>query len=123
MKILVRWGALFALSVAINELLSLYVPTRYVAEAWALAALWILFDGIVVATELAQAQAMLKTETHRALDLQNLYLLHADTNAQSKRNHTLLLEIRQRVVAQGHRLKHSSQLAGNSMPFTRPPTV
>ena len=82
MKILVRWGALFALSVAINELVALYVPARYVALAWAMAALWILFDCIVVATELAQAQAMLKTETHCALDLQNLYILHADTNAQ-----------------------------------------
>jgi hypothetical protein len=81
MKILIRWGALFALSVAINEFVALYMLTRYVAVAWAMAALWILFDCIVVATELAQAQAMLKTETQRRNDMQNLYILHADTSS------------------------------------------
>ena len=110
----VRWGALFLLSVALNELLSVYAQPRHVALGWALTALWMVFDGVVVATQLTQAEARLKEQTLRADALQAEITTQSRIILNNSDTHTLMCEIRQRVVAQGQRLKQHHEFATSS---------
>jgi hypothetical protein len=102
----IRWSALFLLSVALNELFSIYVRPMHIALGWALTALWILFDGIVVATQLAQAEARLKEQADRVDALQAEILTQSRIILNTSDTRALMCEIRERVVAQGQRLHH-----------------
>ena len=110
----VRWGALFLLSVALNELLSVYAQPRHVALGWALTALWMVFDGVVVATQLTQAEARLKEQTLRADAMQAEIATQSRIILNNSDTHALMCEIRQRVVAQGQRLKQHHEFATSS---------
>ena len=116
----VRWGALFLLSVALNELFSIYIRPMHIALGWALTALWMVFDGVVVATQLAQAEARLKEQTLRADALQAEIATQSRTILNNSDTHALMCEIRQRVVAQGQRLKQHHAFATESFPQAEP---
>ena len=102
----IRWSALFLLSVDLNELFSIYVRPMHIALGWALTALWILFDGIVVATQLTQAEARLKEQADRIDALQAEILTQSRIILNTSDTRALMCEIRERVVAQGQRLRH-----------------
>jgi len=119
MRAVVRWGALFVASMALNELIAIYVLSRYAAVGWALVALWVLYDGSVVATELARVEALLAEEKKRCTEMRTCHMISTHIQGRLSDNHSLLCEIRQRIVTQGHVLKlRSSQLAGGSLPRT-----
>ena len=114
MRAVVRWGALFVASMALNELIAIYVLSRYAAVA-----LWVLYDGSVVATELARVEALLAEEKKRCSEMRTCHMISTHIQGRLSDNHSLLCEIRQRIVTQGHVLKlRSSQLAGGSLPRT-----
>jgi hypothetical protein len=91
----------------------------YAAVGWALVALWVLYDGSVVATELARVEALLAEEKKRCNEMLTCHMISTHIQGRLSDNHSLLCEIRQRVVTQGQLLKSTAQqLAGRSLPRT-----
>ena len=97
----------------VNEIMTLYIRPKWVAAWWALACLWVLFDGMVVAAQLTQMEHDLKEQIKRndALHAQNMVI--SSQNRQSTDNHVLLCELRTRLIHHGQRLR-AHQLAGGS---------
>ena len=86
---------------------------------WALVALWVLYDGSVVATELARVEVLLAEEKKRCSEMRTCHMISTHIQGRLSDNHSLLCEIRQRIVTQGQLLKSTvPQLAGRSLPRT-----
>jgi hypothetical protein len=120
MQSVVRWCSLFTLSMLLNEFIAIYMSPRWAAVGWALVALWILYDGVAVAAELARVEGLLLAETKRCEEMRLCHSVSTDIRSRLVDNHLLLCEIRQRVVAQGQGgvSRSHSQLAGGSLPVT-----
>ena len=119
---LLRFAAMFLASLVANELLIRYFESRYICVAWALACLWVLTDGMLVATQLAVTEKAMQDMTRRceALEIENL--LPSNTILKNSENHLLLCEIRQRIILHGQRHRAHShgrtevELASKSTP-------
>ena len=91
-------GAIFTVSIVVNEFSLQYVHSRYILMAWAILCLWILLDSSPITASLLQAELSLKDQTkhNEALHAENMLL--AKQMLQVEDNHRLLCEIRTRII-------------------------
>ena len=105
-----RTAALFFVSLTINEVATHYLSNRVVLMAWALACLWILFDGSLVAVQLAQTEALLKAQIKRNEAMYEQNAAFSLQLLQTTDNRVLLCEIRTRLGNLNQRIKeHHAQ--------------
>jgi hypothetical protein len=105
-----RTAALFFVSLTINEVATHYLSNRVVLMAWALACLWILFDGSLVAVQLAQTEALLKAQIKRNEAMYEQNAAFSLQLLQTTDNRVLLCEIRTRLGILNQRIKeHHAQ--------------
>jgi len=100
-----RCVGLFFVSLTINEVATYHFSNRLVLLGWALACLWILFDGSLVAVQLTQTEALLKAQIMRNDAMYEQNAAFAQQLLHTTDNHTQLCEIRTKLGTIKQQLK------------------
>jgi hypothetical protein len=129
-KQLLKGLFLACVAITLNEILFSFVSTRCVLLCWALLCLWILYDSMLVATQLTNTELLLQHQTKLNNILHEQNLAFSTQMIHNQDNHQLLCELRTRLMLHGQRLKEHHQMAtyhldnlssGNSPPMQHNP--
>ena len=116
---LIAYSSLFCVMAGFNECLFSCFSSRVITTGWAMACVWVLVDGMSVATQLTYAELALQDLQRRNEALQTENGAHARSDLGHEDMHRLLCEIRQRMIRltkhhHTEHIGHSHNLGGSS---------
>ena len=125
---LAAWTAVVCMSISSHvESVNMF-PQTYVNFTILAFTLWVIFDGVLVASDLRAAETEIKNIQaqlrFQEIQTQTHAMVNNDTVKNMKENYQILCEIRMRVIAMNQRLKKQSTSPDSSLhsetspPFT-----
>jgi hypothetical protein len=124
---LAAWTAVLCMSFSSHVECVNIIPQTYVNFTILAFTLWVIFDGILVASDLRAAEVEIKNMQanlrFQETQTQTHALVNDDTIKNMKENHQILCEIRMRVISMNQRLKKqlSTSPDGSLHSETSPP--